>query len=209
MEKEIAAALAGAVVGAGLGILGAYVVDLRRDQRARAGRSQEASDAAIRERASIASLLLHDARRLETLLRQVFESTHPSRLAQGRPRLYHDALMPQMRAFSAGSLSAIHAFFRQVDHLFSTLESAEEARRSGAQPRERDEYEFRALTGFALQALPAAVSALRAEGGEIIDPHDQWSEVTYPELPHVGEPIFVEAKRRHEISRKSHRPAGA
>ncbi len=117
-------------------------------------------------------------------------------MVAGRPRLHYDGLMSHVRVFSIESLSAVHAFFRQVDHLFATLDGAREARGRGARIREVDEYHFRVLAGFTLQALPKAVEALRLEGGVIHDPADQWGEVTHPNLPEIGEPVFMEAKQR-------------
>ena len=104
--------------------------------------------------------------------------------------------MPEVRVFSVESLSAVHDFFRQADHLFATLEGVSEARSRGARLREIDEYSFKVLAGFCLKALPAAVHALRSEGGVIHDSPDRWEEVTSPNLPDIGEPIFAEAKQR-------------
>ncbi len=196
MSDGYGAALIGAVaavLGAILGVLGTYVVDTRRAVADRDLRREEARREREKRRKAVATCLLQDAQRLESDLRQVFETVQPSRGAIHRPKLFWDHIAREVAEFSPVSVNAVAEMYRRVDHFYGAFEQIRI--RLGTGPyTDRMEHQIRSHAAFALQLVPIACKALVAEGGEIVGDSD-WKPTRFPELPAVPSPVFTDTER--------------
>lgn len=202
MDPQTDAALLGALAGAALGVLGTYVFDLRKAQRARAQRIADEAEAQRRHRATVATALLHDLRRLEFSLHEVYDVEDAATVVVARPPLYYDVLRGDSRLFSPGTIEPLSTFFDQVDHLFGSFQALRAIGPEQLRPSPRRNYEVRCHAAFALQALPRAFDALVTEGG-VVDEQFKWSATLYPQLPAVPEPRFGPTKARAASRRDS------
>jgi len=192
MTVEMDAALAGALVGAVLGMLGAYVIDLRKAERHRQDRDRERERDRRRQRASIATALLQDCRRLEFELREVYGEERPSQIALTRPSLFYDALRSVVGSLAPESVQPVAEFFRRVDHLYAAVKLLRDLGGGQIKSTPQREYEIRSHAAFVLQTLPGAFGALRNEGGIVPGPLG-WNSTTFPALPAIPAPIFDDA----------------
>ena len=201
MTYEVEAAVLGGLVGAVLGILGAYALDIRKAERVRQERAQDAQKEKRRHRATIATALLQDCRRLEFAMRELYDSSMPTRAAVSRHTLFYDALRAEIRWMAPTSVQPLAEFYRRVDHVYGMFKVLRELGSGHIQATPQRDFEIRTHAAFVLQALPAAVQVLKDEGG-VVPAEMIWEASTYPTLPSVPGPIFDDAVARENQKRK-------
>lgn len=175
-----------AIIGAAIGALATWALDARKAGRER---SQQLKDDALRrrqERVSVATALLSDLQRLESLLRQLYHTDRPLHAAGDRPQLFYDHLASEVRRFSASSIHPVAEFFRLSEEVFEVIR---DLRARPGQVNDRLQHQTRAAAGFALQALVRARDALVAEGG-VVPELPTLEVVRPPDLPTIPPPVF-------------------
>ncbi len=181
MVGELISAVAGAIVGC----MGAYLVDIRKQQAERRS-AQEALATHRREtRRSIATSLLQDLQTLEPTLRQFYNAEKPGLWIGQRPSLYFEALRSEVRHLRPTSIPSVTEFFRMAEDYFAMVDEASSELRA----RPNFNYRLRVQAGFALQALPAAKSALVEDGGVVPEPR-VLDIINHPDLPKVPPIVF-------------------
>lgn len=198
MSNELEAGLISAILGVVLGVLGAYVFDLRLANRARRERDEQSMRERLEHRATVATALLEDLRVFENFFRQAFDSEKPSLVVATRPALYFDALRAEMRFFGPTAIAPLAETFHLAMQYYDVLDKMREFGNGQIRSTPEREHEMRVKAGFVLQTLPAARDALLAEGAVLIDPDPKLEGVRYPELPSVPEPVFAKTRARLE-----------
>ena len=184
--NELAAGIVGALVGA----LAAYRLDIHRQE---AQRNQRLADEAQRrrlQRQSIATALLADCRVLEQILRRLFRTKKAAMWRGQSPAQLYDVLRPELILFAPNTLSKVHGFFGLTRDVFVILSDL-----NGRTENTLTSYEhwvIRAKAGFALCALSDAVDALIDEGGSVPD-EPAASMIYEPHLPDVPPPKLIAA----------------
>ena len=196
MAAGIVSAIVGAVDGAAIGVFGPYYFDLRKSQRAQAEREQEAKAERERHRSAVATAIIQDLRELEGFSRQMYDSDRPTSAVVTRPRRYFDALRAETRWFTPSSIHPIAEVFRLADLYYDSIPQLREIGGGRIRATPEREFELRASAGFILQAIPTAVTALRAEGGVLEDRAPNWSPANYPDLPPIPAPVFAQTRAR-------------
>jgi hypothetical protein len=191
-------ALAGALLGAVIGVLGTYVFDVRKTQRARVEREQELITERARERSAVATAIIQDLREIESLFTQLYETPTPTRAVIARPQRYYDSLRAETRWFAPKSIYPVAEVFRLADQYFSSFAQLRAISGGPVSSTPQREFELRANAGFILRALPAALAALQEEGGMLEDPDPRWKAVQFPDLPDVPAPVFAQTRARIE-----------
>jgi hypothetical protein len=174
--NEVLAAIVGAIVGA----LAVYVVDIRKTGAERREREREIERERRHLRSTVATALMLDLRGLETVLRQFVFEDNPAHWLGQKPSLYFDSLRGDVRLFSSHSVPKVDEFYRRVDNLFTTLEKAASTQKNNPH---FDHY-IKTTAGFALQSLADAKNALVEEGGQVPPPR-VLEVMYYPDLPTI------------------------
>lgn len=198
MTPELEVGLITTLVGAFLGVVGAYVFDIRKAQRERVRQDAAAQKERADQRATIATVLLEDLRGLELFFRQLYDDATPSRAIAVRPRLYFDVLRAETRWFGASSIYPLAETFHLVGMYYDAMESLRAMGDGHIISTPQREHELRVQAGFILQTIPAARAALIAEGAVLEDPTPELTAVNFPDLPPVPEPAF--AKTRAQLA---------
>lgn len=179
----------GALLGAVLGVIGAYTLETRRAEADRKERKSNERHALLQRRKAVATCLLHDMETIESDLQQIFAKPDLSRLVIHRPQLFWDQLLSDVALFSPVSITKVAELFRRVDQFYQSYAIVEKRMHGKARDRTVD-YRIKTQVAFALQMVPEAVKALQSEGGKIIG-HTEWKTVTFPTLPDVPTPVFL------------------
>ncbi len=177
-----------ALLAAFIGALAAYIIDIRRFAREQRADTLDSAKERRRLRSTVATSLLIDLRRVESLLRQLYFAPTAGNTAFPDLVLFYDVFRSELRHFAASSIYPINEAFERYRHAMGILQELRGTKRPASAS---DHYAVSALAGFALQSLPLAVNALVAEGGEIttIPASDL---VTSPTLPAIPERQFTD-----------------
>lgn len=139
-------------------------------------------------RATVATALLADLKRVEIVLRQLYKAPKAARIALPDLPLFYDSLRSEVRHFAADTVYAVNEVFERYRHALGMLH---QIRSAGGTISEQNHYSISALSGFGLQAVPAAKAALIEEGGELGN-IPLAVPVTFPNLPPIPEKQFAD-----------------
>jgi hypothetical protein len=186
MTTEVEAALVGAVVGSGLGILGTYAFGLRKAASTRAELERDRRATEARERASVASALLLEMRTIEYVLRRFRRRLEPAKWRGALPIRVFPSLLNRITYLPPETLYRVTDFFwlsQDVDFLIR------DAQRGDAD-LEHLNWLIRLKSAGALASIPAAKEALEREGGVLPDSKTIVIH-RYPDLPPLPPPVFA------------------
>jgi hypothetical protein len=176
--------LGAGLIGAAFGAIFAYLLDLRKAARERSHQAKEAAKQHAERRAALATALLIDLRTIESTLRQFYKLEHPSGARGFLPSPFFDRVEHELVIFSASTVARVLAVYTSTRDFFALLSEAR------SEPVTGDlDWAVRCKAGFALQALPDAVEALVADGGEF-PPERKVGHVFRPDLPKVSGRVF-------------------
>lgn len=181
MASEVVAAAVGAVLGA----VATYVIDVHKERSDRRQAAEAAVAARQELRQSIATALIQDLRTLEPLLRQFYHARKPGAWVGESPSLFFHAMRSQVHRLRADSIPPIVDFFRRAEDVFAMLNAVSPEMRS----HDGFNYRLRVQAGFALQSLPEAKVKLLDNGGQIPEPRIL-EVVQNPELPTIPQRVF-------------------
>ena len=184
---EILAALLGALVGA----LATYVLDIRKRDQERVDAFEKSAQERRLARQSVATALLIDVKRLETFLAQVYETGDPSRTHGEWPKqMFYDVLQQELRWFGPSSIQPVADFFKAAESAILDVRILNDVRTNKQTPTSQALWEARCRASFALRMVPDAARALQTEGG--VFPRAVDDELyTYPHLPDVPKRVLA------------------
>jgi hypothetical protein len=179
--SELVATIVGAVIGA----LAVYVLDLRKMRQERRMNAQEEERDRRRRRQAIATALLIDMRTLEFTLRRLYKDQTPGKWRGESPAVLSKTLLSEIIHFTPDTVYRVTEFFGLVRDTYGLIEVA----RGKEKVEDRLHHAIRCKAGFALQAMPPAKDALIGEGGMLPEP--KAVEVVYaPDLPKIPDRCF-------------------
>lgn len=185
MTDNIEAALLGSIVGAVLGMLGAYVFDLRKLAIERSHAENDRIADEKRARAAVATALLLEMRNLELNLRRFRKRKKPGTWKGTLPVRVYPLLIERITRLSPEAQYAVSDFYGLAQDTAFMLEEAQKV----IEPSDYLHYLIRLKAAGALKALTRAKPALDAEGGSL-PPSVEVGVYRFPTLPEMPERQF-------------------
>lgn len=186
--EEIAAAAIGALVGA----LAVYRLDVKKLQQERHLDAEALRVQRAEQRSAIATALIVDCRSVEHIARDLFLNENAAAWRGESPAVLFDALKPELLQLSPAALVRTMALFGAVTDLYEVLRHVRDVELTKLTPR--DHWLVRLKAGFVAIEIGPTVDALIADGGKLGE-SKPLRIFNRPDLPHLPPPRLLSGTR--------------